>query len=53
MNCTQAEFFRETLLPIIRVAAGDDPDEREPNPLRPMLRQLLRYVDYLEAGETA
>jgi hypothetical protein len=56
MTQDQARFFREKLLPIIREAAED----REPfcgttmdrNPLCPMLRQLLGYVDYQEKHQT-
>jgi hypothetical protein len=51
MTKHQAEFFRETLLPIIREAAEcDDADPRDRNPLRDSLRQLLRYIEYLESG---
>lgn len=52
MTRDQAAFFRGTLLPIIRETAEDqeEPGE-EPNPLRPQLRILLGYVDYLAADK--
>ena len=49
MNQEQADFFRHTVLPIIRETAEDREDPgRERNPLRPMLRQVLVYVAHLE-----
>lgn len=54
MDCDQADFFRSKLLPIIRECAEDrnEPPPHERNPIRPMLQQLLRYVDYLERSLT-
>lgn len=48
MTDDQAKHFRENLLPIIRgtAEAGREPG-LESNPLRPLLPQLLRYIDYL------
>lgn len=50
MGKDEADFFRAKLLPIIRDAANDhggNPMDR--NPLRSLLRQLIEYVEYLEA----
>jgi hypothetical protein len=50
MDSEQADFFKAKLLPIIRETAEDREEPRhDRNPLRPMLRQVIRYVDYLEA----
>jgi hypothetical protein len=49
MTQAQAKFFRGTILPIIREIAEDREDPgRERNPLRPMLRRLLTYIEALE-----
>lgn len=49
MDKEQADFFHEKLLPIIREAAEDrELDWKDRNPLRPMLQQVIGYVDYLE-----
>ena len=49
MTQAQADFFRGTILPIIRESAEDRESLRtERNPLRPMLRQLLIYIEALE-----
>lgn len=45
MDNQQAEFFRARILPIIREEA-EDGEER--NPLRPMLRDVIGYAEYLE-----
>lgn len=49
MDREQAEFFKQKILPIIRETAEDREEPRhERNPIRPMLKQVLGYVDYLE-----
>lgn len=48
MTDDQAAFVRENLLPIIRQVPQYDAPGAEPNPLRPMLWQLIWYVDWLE-----
>jgi hypothetical protein len=52
MTDDQAKHFRENLLPIIRgtAEAGREPG-LESNPLRPLLPQLIRYIDYLHAKQ--
>jgi hypothetical protein len=56
MTQNQAEFFRKKILPIIRETAEDRElffgTRMDRNPLRPMLRQLLGYVDYQEKHQT-
>jgi len=50
MDAEQAKFYHEKLLPLVRDAAEDDPTDprHKRNPLRPMLKTLLSYVEYLE-----
>lgn len=48
MDKDDAVFLKQEILPIIRESA-DEPDHRlDRNPLRPMLKQVIRYVGYLE-----
>ena len=45
----EAAFFRSKILPIIRDAAEDrEEPHHERNPLRPMLKMVLGYLDYLQ-----
>lgn len=49
MTHEQAEFFRDKLLPIVRESAvDDDRNTQNPNPLSTILRQVIRYAEYLE-----
>lgn len=50
MDQPQADFFKVNVLPIIREAGEnrESPSAEQYNPLRPMLRMLLMYIDYLE-----
>jgi hypothetical protein len=53
MDQNQAEFFKTNILPIIREAGKNrEVNTEQTNPLRPMLRLLLVYIDYLEAQDT-
>ena len=52
MDTPQADFFKANVLPIIREAGEnrESPSAEQYNPLRPMLRMLLVYIDYLDAA---
>jgi hypothetical protein len=52
MDQDQADFFKTNVLPIIREAGkNQETNTEQVNPLRPMLRMLLLYIEFLDSRD--